>query len=438
MFKKKKNLKKGTTLLEMTIYLALFVVVSFLVYQFFNFLLVGRKFVVNTTTVDEIVNQTEDKIDEIIKRGNKVIIDPSCSTSSPYCVAIDLSSGSGCFGASSNCSATCVVQTYLGSNDVEKVVCGCSASGCLNCGCDDMATSTIEVAEGSTWAYSPADSVGINNYYHWAWSDNAGWLDFGNVIFNSKTGQLTGYASFINGFDQISLNCLTTNNCNKSNYKVYLGTDGQLHGYAWGSYTGWVSFNCQEGGSTQNNICSTSNYKITVDPKTGTWDGYAWSDNIGWISFNCLTGGPTANNICSTSDYKVQDSRTFEGSALINFKAINTNGTVSDVKWKFPYNIDRTATISSITPNTGVINNSNLTISSIAGTGFLSGAVVKLTKAGNLDLYPKTNFTFTSSIQLTNGVLDLTNKGVGAYDVWVINPDGSTGALKGGFTITGS
>jgi len=33
--------------------------------------------------------------------------------------------------------------------------------------------------------------------------------------------------------------------------------------------------------------------------------GYAWSDNIGWISFNCQDGGPVQNDICSTSDYGV-------------------------------------------------------------------------------------------------------------------------------------
>jgi hypothetical protein len=39
---------------------------------------------------------------------------------------------------------------------------------------------------------------------------------------------------------------------------------------------------------------------------SGDVTGNAWSsDVVGWISFNCAAGGPSQNNICATSNYKV-------------------------------------------------------------------------------------------------------------------------------------
>ncbi len=61
----------------------------------------------------------------------------------------------------------------------------------------------------------------------------------------------------------------------QSGYEVYIDNnpDGddfaEFHNFAWGSgenansgVVGWISFNCQEGGS---NICSTSSYKVVLD-----------------------------------------------------------------------------------------------------------------------------------------------------------------------------
>ena len=74
-----------------------------------------------------------------------------------------------------------------------------------------------------------------------------------------------------------------------------------LHGWAWSSNVGWISFNCADTGS-----CATSNYQVTVsapvpaDPAygtgTATLNGYAWNSNIGWIQFgNGLTGCPAGS-----------------------------------------------------------------------------------------------------------------------------------------------
>jgi len=101
----------------------------------------------------------------------------------------------------------------------------------------------------------------------------------------------------------------------------------------------------------------------------------------------------------------------------------------------FDFNLFKNFTVSSITPDTGA-NNNLIVISNIAGNGFENGATVVLRKAGENDIYPNTHFQYVSGSSLTNGVFDLQNKKAGVYDVIVINPNGNSGILKNGFTIT--
>jgi hypothetical protein len=71
------------------------------------------------------------------------------------------------------------------------------------------------------------------------------------------------------------------------------GTSFDLDGYLWSNTIGWVSLNCRTGGATGNNICGTSNYRVSVDSATGNMTGYAWSSNVGWIRLGGLSGFPT-------------------------------------------------------------------------------------------------------------------------------------------------
>lgn len=64
-----------------------------------------------------------------------------------------------------------------------------------------------------------------------------------------------------------------------------------LNGYAWSNNIGWISFNCEQGGATGNDICGTSNYKVRINTD-GSVTGYAWSNNVGWIRFGGLSGFP--------------------------------------------------------------------------------------------------------------------------------------------------
>lgn len=84
------------------------------------------------------------------------------------------------------------------------------------------------------------------------------------------------------------------------------GSTGDLHGYAWSMGIGWISLNCAEGNvgtTTMTSICSTSNYKVSVNT-SGAMTGYAWSPSIGWIGFdsaNTSACGSLSANLDTTS-----------------------------------------------------------------------------------------------------------------------------------------
>lgn len=70
-------------------------------------------------------------------------------------------------------------------------------------------------------------------------------------------------------------------------------------GYAWSSNIGWISLNCQDGGTGQSNVCGVSNYGVTLDTSTNTFQGFGWSDNVGWVKFGGLTGMPSSGSNAS-------------------------------------------------------------------------------------------------------------------------------------------
>jgi PKD repeat protein len=115
----------------------------------------------------------------------------------------------------------------------------------------------------------------------YAWSDNVGWISFNQsdlvgcpespcqAHMSTSTGEVFGWGKAINSISQnygwISLN--------GSDYQVNIGlSTGEFHNYAYGggpsneAVIGWTSFNCQEGGANQSNICGTSNYLVWTDP----------------------------------------------------------------------------------------------------------------------------------------------------------------------------
>lgn len=135
-------------------------------------------------------------------------------------------------------------------------------------------------------ASSTNGTIDSSNKY--AWSENAGWIDFslsqGNVRITDSA--LTGYA-YGENIGWISLNCANgANTCATADFKVANDGSGNLTGYAWSENTGWINFAPSTGGVIINS--------------SGEFTGSAYGENIGWVTFNCLT---TAS--CATADYKV-------------------------------------------------------------------------------------------------------------------------------------
>lgn len=89
-------------------------------------------------------------------------------------------------------------------------------------------------------------------------------------------------------------------------------------------------------------------------------------------------------------------------------------------------------TVTSITPSKGV-NNTSVDITDLAGKDFRSGAQVKLSLAGESDIYA-TNVSVVSSSKITCR-FDLNGKTTGIWDVTVVNDDGLTGTLTLGFKL---
>lgn len=140
--------------------------------------------------------------------------------------------------------------------------------------------------------------VGIDDvtgaFSGFAWSENIGWIKFdpagpypgqikSGAQLNLDTGEVSGWARACAG--AANPDCTGGTNPESggwdgwikmknhpsdggADYGVAVDQDtGELHGWAWGSdVVGWVSFNCQEGGSSGENICSQSNYQVTTTP----------------------------------------------------------------------------------------------------------------------------------------------------------------------------
>jgi hypothetical protein len=146
----------------------------------------------------------------------------------------------------------------------------------------------------------------------YAWSDNLGWISFSGSNYQvsvQSDGTLAGYAwanpsddtSGTNNIGWIDFNAADTAGCGFGAAKL-TGT----------SITGGALVVAADNNGWNGCISlSGSGYGVTLSStgssQSGTLDGYAWADSTvgGWISFNCDTGGSTANNICATSNYAV-------------------------------------------------------------------------------------------------------------------------------------
>ncbi|MEO5332347.1 MAG: tandem-95 repeat protein, partial [Magnetococcus sp. YQC-5] len=124
-----------------------------------------------------------------------------------------------------------------------------------------------------------AATWGISNTNKYAWSENAGWINFrpdqgGVKIFPDH---LEGFAWGEN-IGWIELGVGGTGpyaNTNANNWGVNRDAGSvisNLSGYGWSETVGWIDFNAF--GTTDNAV---------INATTGTFSGYVWSANVGWI-----------------------------------------------------------------------------------------------------------------------------------------------------------
>ncbi len=111
--------------------------------------------------------------------------------------------------------------------------------------------------------------------------------------------------------------------------------------------------------------------------------------------------------------------------------AVNNDGQLGTLADGFTV-MHPAPTVNAIVPVSGT-NNGITSITNLSGTGFLSGAAVKLVKTGETDING-TGVNVVTPVKLTCNV-DLTGKATGLWDVIVINPDGQSGSKAGIFTI---
>lgn len=121
----------------------------------------------------------------------------------------------------------------------------------------------------------------ISSVDRYAYSANAGWIDFrANATDGVKVTEtyLSGKAYAAN-FGWIDLgdgtpeNGHSYSNSNATDYGVNIAETGALSGYAYSANIGWIQFEQVHG-------------KPIMYFSTGQFDGYAYSANVGWIALD--------------------------------------------------------------------------------------------------------------------------------------------------------
>ena len=121
---------------------------------------------------------------------------------------------------------------------------------------------------------APLLAAGISTTNKYAWSENAGWLNF-NSANNSAAVQV--YPDHLEGFvwaENIGWIRLKGTAQNSTPYGVTHDGNGHLSGYAWSENAGWINFGATAQGPG-----------VTINLVTGQFDGYAWGENIGYLHF---------------------------------------------------------------------------------------------------------------------------------------------------------
>jgi hypothetical protein len=144
----------------------------------------------------------------------------------------------------------------------------------------------------------------------------------------------------------------------------------------------------------------------------------------------------TATNIMVVSQNQVTCGINLYGAATGQWTVVVTNpgslpGTLANGFTVIP--AGPAPAVSRITPNSGT-SGSVVSIGNLTGTYFVSGALVKLSRLGNPDLFAS-NVNVLDSTNLTCTLTLPAGTSPGSWDVTVINTDGQSGLLSNGFRV---
>ncbi len=109
---------------------------------------------------------------------------------------------------------------------------------------------------------SAAGNILPNSY---AWSENAGWVNFAPTAGPGVTVADTNISGFAWAENLGWINFAPTGS------GVVNDRSGGLSGYAWGENIGWINF-------------APAGCHVVID-LAGQFNGLAWGENIGWINF---------------------------------------------------------------------------------------------------------------------------------------------------------
>ncbi|MBI3459302.1 hypothetical protein HY061_03520 [Candidatus Azambacteria bacterium] len=174
-----------------------------------------------------------------------------------------------------NVSGYAWADTPQASNSTQGI--GWVSFNSKNCDSNDNGTSDPTAPAGCPKQGSPISNYGVNidpsslKLAGYAWSEAAGWISFQET--SGCPGGSCG-ASFV----KKSANLYEMQGW----AKVLSMTDPQADG--------WIALNCSNASGAGGNICSTSQFGVTLsvtEKEGGTMTGYAWGGEvIGWVSFS--------------------------------------------------------------------------------------------------------------------------------------------------------
>ncbi|MEK7195538.1 MAG: type II secretion system protein, partial [Patescibacteria group bacterium] len=178
--------------------------------------------------------------------------------------------------------------------------------------------------------------------------------------------------------------------------------------------------------TSSSSVPTCSTFPSTVN--TGENTAATGSGGDGSYAWSAPGGSPSSGNGTVFSTYYGTS-----GVKTITVTSASQNGNCNVTVNSSP---GPAPTITSINPSSGT-NNGVVSISSVSGNNFQSGAAVKLTKTGQSDILGS-GFAFANSTTINGGSFNLTGAATGTWNVIVTNPDSQSGTLANGFAVNQS